>query len=89
MPAEITLNDLLAEYDRLGLTAPTGSPGLTTREWAERWGVGERLTRQLIRKALDAGCAAIGRKPVRGMDGIMQRRACYTITLPKRKKGGR
>lgn len=82
----ITLAELIAEYDRLVQQEPDAK-GFTTREWAKEWGVSLEITRERIRYALDQGLLKLmGNKMIRRMDNRITRVPCFGLANPKSKK---
>jgi len=89
MPSGMTVDELLAEVDRIEL-ASSGKDGVTTREVAEALGSSLATARDKIRKLLEAG--QMERSPKkRDMMGIDGRRvACVAqFRLVKKSKAKR
>ena len=84
MAAEIDLDELLAEYARLGMTS--AGKGLTTVELAERWGIGTDAVLRRLKLAQKAGILRCGKRPSVRLDGVPTPVPCYWIERPKQPK---
>lgn len=84
----ITLDELLAEYERLGLNARGNEvDGLTVNELAARWGISSGLVRRRLQTAAGAGMLRVGRRPVTDLAGRPTSIPVYAIDIPKQKGG--
>lgn len=84
MPAaEITLDQLLAEYDQLRLT--TDDDGLTTDEFATLWNVSYDRALSLLKRFDKAGWVRRGVKTILRFNGRSMRTSCYWLVVPKAK----
>lgn len=84
MAAEITLDELMAEYERLGNSAK--DEGMTTRELAKAWGVSEQTVRDRLRLASENGWVRHSKKLMLQLDGKKFPTNCYRIILPAKTK---
>lgn len=84
MASEIGLDELLAEYKRLGLTHE--DEGLTSKELGKRWGLADDAVRVRLHIAQAAGLLRVGRKMAKRLDGQPTIVPCYTIEIPKAKR---
>lgn len=69
MDAEMTFDQLIAEYERIGLTDP--KKGMTMEEIAEKWGCAVSTARDRIRRSckelgLTIYCTKVKRKTMSG-----------------------
>lgn len=85
----ITLDELLAEYRRLGIDAHQDSDGLTSREWAAKWQICQKTAVDIIRKFSQAGWVKPGQKTVVTIRGNESRVPCYQISKPRAAKRGK
>lgn len=86
MPAaDITLDELLAEYARFGAT--TEAKGVTVRELCAKLGRTEDVVRNLLRRAQAAGVLRVGRKTIARLDGVGTPVPCYWFERPAKSKG--
>lgn len=76
--SSITLDALLAEFDRLA-KSPDGAKGWTAQEILEQSGRSHHAVRNMLRAADKAGLLRHGKKPVRGINGVVTLRDCYWI----------
>lgn len=90
MATEMSLDDLMAEWNRLGLARD--DEGLTTKELSARWGVGTDAVIRRLSLFQAAGWLRVGRKSSKRIDGLPSRVSCYRIEVPtdygKKKKSG-
>ena len=77
MANEITEDQLLAEYARVGLAAD--DPGLTVEEWSEKLGRGVTTVRRVLRFAKKRGSLIVGRKAAETLSGRLRMVDCYRI----------
>lgn len=89
MASSITLDELLSEFEKLGVTAFPNDEGLTCHEYSEKWGVGREKARCLLVKLRDAGVLENGWKSSTRIDGATSRVPVYRITIEEPKKRGR
>lgn len=82
MPADITIDELLAEYARLGAT--NEAKGLSVRELCDKLGRTEDVVRKLLRRAQAAGVLRVGRKMIARLDGVGTPVPAYWFERPKR-----
>lgn len=88
MAAEITLDELLGEYEKLWATSE--AKGLTTVELQERWGVSRGTVLKALRAAQAQGILRTTKKRHMRVDGAKSFIPCYWIERPKpTKKRGR
>jgi hypothetical protein len=87
LTADITLDELLAEYRRLGLGRE--DEGLTTLEYGERWKLASNAVLRRLKLAARAGMLRAGRKTVSRVDGVPTLVPCYTIELPAAGRPGK
>ena len=85
MAADISLDELLAEYARLGAT--TAAKGLSVRELKEKLGKGDDAVRKLLLRAKAAGVLRSGRKMAERLDGLHTPVPCYWFERPAKVKG--
>ena len=83
MGPEMNLDELLAEYKRLGVLNASDDEGLTTNELAEKWRVPHSTAKKMLRRFHNAGWLRVGRKTVTRFDGVQTRVSCYRIEVPK------
>lgn len=85
---EITIDELMAEYDRLGIgSGQTNDPEfLCCQEWADKWGFSMTHASRLIRKFHAAGMVTVGRKLKDRITGSAVMVAAYKITPPAKQK---
>ena len=81
MADEIDLDEMLAEYARLGMTSE--GKGLTTAELCERWKLGTDAVLRRLKLAQKAGILRCGRKPGTRLDGVPTPVPCYWVERPK------
>ena len=81
----IALDELVAEYERLGLTQGDDA-GQSTQELMVVWKLSEEATRKLLKRGLAAGIVRAGKKRIRRMDGIDAIVPCYAFVMPKKGK---
>lgn len=80
-PQSITVDELLAEFDRLGI-GPSDNPEFkTTSELAEEWGTSIDRTLRLLKKGVKHNLVQVGRKRTTRVDGISTLVAAYKLTL--------
>ena len=81
--AEITIDELIAEYERLTENNANANEGMTAKEMrlADKWS--EVNTRRFIRLGLDAGVIARGRRMVEDISGVRRPVPVY-IFRPKK-----
>lgn len=85
MAAEnITLDELVAELNRLGVESVEGAEGLTVQEWAEQWGIARSTAQERIRSAVKNALAFTGRARRQAMDGSMRPVPVYRFQLPQK-----
>lgn len=87
MAADITLDELLAEFGRFAATAD--GRGMTVRELCQRSGLTEESVRVRLRRAQDAGVLRAGKKAVEKLGGGTVLVPCYWVERPKAGKKGR
>jgi hypothetical protein len=87
--SRITIDELLAEYERIREQAPAGADGMTTGELCEILHCGDATARRFLQHAQGMGILRVGRRYVRNITGVMQSKPCYWIERPKEKKKGK
>jgi DNA-binding transcriptional regulator LsrR (DeoR family) len=75
--AEITEAEAVAELYRLSLEH--GSTGLTTREWASKLAVSEKVAQRMLAAAKALGRLVVGRGFREGLDGRRSRVPVYSV----------
>lgn len=89
--ATITIDELVAEFERLGVgKRRPDDEGLTSKEWSRVWNCSDNTARLKLRQAKDHGLLQVGRKGATNLSGGQCMIACYNIVLPpikSRKKG--
>jgi hypothetical protein len=71
---------IIAEMEAIVIErSPYGDddPGLTTREWAEAWGVSPKTAGARLRNFWEAGIIVSGRKREKRMDGTLGQTPVY------------
>lgn len=74
----ISLEELLAEFERLGLNNQDDS-FKTTKEWQDEWGLGIHRTRKILKKAQEAGMLEVKRVMRHTIDGYTRTVSAYRI----------
>ena len=91
MTKEITLEELQAELDRLGVTSE--AKGLTTAELCKLWGCRDGATRRRLKEAKALGVLRVGHKTIENLTGSSQRVVAYWFEFPAKtkqtKRGGK
>lgn len=87
MSTTITLEELLAEFERLGINAEPNDEGHTSKEYCEQWGVGIEKCRVLLGKLRDAGALEMGHRTITNLNGVNTRVPVYRIVEVKKKRG--
>lgn len=85
MAEPITLDELLAELDRLGLPADKGADGLTSHEWGEQWRTPHGKTAAQIKRFVKAGIMVPGRAHRQAMDGMFRPVPVYRVAKGKKR----
>jgi len=80
----ITIDELEAEWRRLGLDTLKSDEGKSAQEWANEWGVCKNNATARLRRFKAAGWIKIGTKVVENLSGKLSRVPCYQI-VKKRK----
>ena len=86
MAEPITLDELLAEIERLGGVGDENADGQTTAELAAEWGVGRERVRSLLHHAKGLGLLEIGSRVEANLAGKKQRVTVYRIVKPQAPK---
>lgn len=81
----ITLDELMAELDRLGVDDSDGD-GKTTRELMELWDMNKDRVLQLLHLASDRGLLIASRKRIVAISGQPTRAPCYRFKRPPEKR---
>lgn len=89
MSQAITLDELLSEFEKLGITDFPNDEGLTCAEYADMWSVGIEKARALLAKLKSAGALENGWKTVSRLDGARSKVPVYRITIDQKKKAKR
>lgn len=87
MAATITVDELMAELERLGALTHQNAEGHTASEYAEQWNVSEKTARLRIRQAIDAKLMVCGRRTETRIDGRMGHVPVYRLTGAAKKPG--
>jgi len=82
----ITIDELEAEWRRLGLDTLKSDEGKSAQEWADEWGICKNAAIVKLRRFKAAGWVATGTKIVENLAGRQQRVPCHQIEKKKGKK---
>lgn len=88
MAEPITIDELMAELQRLGMPENRGNDdGWTVKELMDLWGLGRETVREQIRKGLAAGIVTNGKAYRECIDGMMRRSPVYRfkVAVPVKK----
>ena len=81
--ATITIDELVAEFERLGVgKRRPDDEGLTAMEWSEVWECSSNTARIRLRQAKAHGLLKVGRKSAENLSGGQCMISCYNIVLP-------
>lgn len=84
--APITVDEWLAEYERLLNQTPTPD-GYTADELAAHWGVSKVIALRRLRQMRDAGYGlAVSRKRTTRLDGKLSFTPCYRLIPPAKRR---
>lgn len=69
MAEQITIDELMAELNRLGIPDANGDEGSTLRELRDQWGQSQEKTTAIVRRCIAAGLVTPGRAARVAIDG--------------------
>lgn len=80
----ITLDELLTEFERLGVNHKQISQEFKTlTEWSDEWAIARSAAQKIVTKASKQGLVSVTKKPVTAIDGSIRQVPAYKIVLPK------
>lgn len=84
MNVSITLDELMSELVRLGVTPGQGN-GKSVKEWQDEWRVSKNEAVRVIRRCQAAGLVTVSREGRPAMDGTMRPVPVYAIRVEPEK----
>lgn len=79
----ITLNEVVAELERLGAFETHNGTGNTVEELCDLWGCSNAKVRSLLRKAQQNNLLVVGKQPRIAINNTRYIATVYSITKPK------